>query len=84
MMEHILGVPTEQVLSLPSVRMVGDRKVEICNYRGLLQVGNKSIRIATSAGNLVLEGNRLDVSHIAKEYLTVQGRIQRIYFEDQL
>lgn len=84
MIEHILGIPTEQVLALPSVRMVGDRKVEICNYKGLLSVGEKSIRIATCAGNLVLEGNRLDVAHITKEYLTVQGRIQRIYYEERL
>ena len=84
MIEHILGVPTEQVLSLPSVRLVGDRKVEVCNYKGLLQVGEHSIRIATCAGNLVLEGVRLDVAHITKEYLTVRGRIQRIYYEERL
>jgi sporulation protein YqfC len=84
MLEHILGVPAEQVLSLPSVRLVGDRKVEVCNYKGLLQVGAKSVRIATSAGNLVLEGSRLEVAHIAKEYLTVRGCIQRIYYEERL
>ena len=84
MIEHILGIPTEQVLPLPSVRMVGDRKVEICNYKGLLQVGEQKIRIATCAGNLVLEGARLDVAHIAKEYLTVRGRIQRIYYEERV
>ena len=83
MMEHILGIPTEQVLPLPSVRMVGDRKVEICNYKGLLHVGESKIRIATCAGDLVLEGVRLDVVHIAKEYLTVRGRIQRIYYEER-
>ena len=84
MMEHILGVPTEQVLALPSVRLVGNRKVEICNYKGLLSVGEKSICIATRAGNLVLEGSRLEVAHVTKEYVTICGTIRRIYYEDHL
>lgn len=82
MIEHILGIPTEQVLALPSVRLVGDRKVEVCNYKGLISVCDTRICIATRAGVLVIEGTHLEVAQIAREYLTVRGMIRRIYYEE--
>lgn len=82
MIEHILGIPTEQVLALPSVRLVGDRKAEISNYKGLISVHETRVAIATRAGTLVIEGACLEVGQIAKEYITVRGTIRRIYYEE--
>ena len=84
MMEHILGIPTEQVLALPSVRLVGDCKAEISNHKGLVAVCASRVVIQTRAGNLVVEGIGLEIVHVAKEYLTVKGKVRRIYYEESL
>lgn len=82
MIEHILGVPTEQVLALPSVRLVGDCKAEISNHKGLIAVSESRVIINTRAGSLILEGIGLEIALVAKEYLTVKGKVRRIYYED--
>ncbi len=82
MIEHILGIPTEQVLALPSVRLVGDCKAEISNHKGLVAVSDARVIVSTRAGNLVLEGMKLEIAHVEKEYLTVKGKVRRIYYEE--
>ncbi len=83
MIEHILGIPTEQVLALPSVRLIGDCKAEVSNHKGLVAVCESRVIINTRAGNLIVEGLGLEVAHIAKEYLTVHGKVRRIYYEEK-
>lgn len=82
MIDHILGIPTEQVLALPSVRLIGDGKAEIYNYKGLVSVEETCVCIATRVGDLMLEGSRLEVHQITKDYVTVRGVIRRIYYKE--
>ncbi len=84
MIEHILGVPTEQILALPSVRLLGDRKAEVYNYKGLISVCDQCIRIGTRAGTLVIDGCHLEIGAIDQEFLTVRGTIKRICYEDRV
>ena len=83
MMDNILGVPTEQILALPSVSLVGDRKAEICNYKGLITVSQECVCVSTQAGDLAVEGSRLEVTEIARDFITVRGVIRRIYYKEK-
>lgn len=83
MIEHILGVPTEDVLALPSVRLVGDCRAEIYHYKGLISACPECVAVATRAGDLMIEGKQLEISQIAKEYVTVRGSVCRIYYKEK-
>lgn len=79
----ILGAAAEQILPLPSVNLVGNRKAEICNYKGLLSVSRECVCVSTRAGDLAVEGHDLEVAEIAREYITVRGAIRRIYYKEK-
>ena len=75
-----LELPTEIMLNLPLISLVGRGEVTIENYKGILEYGEELVRIGTAAGVLRLTGSGLCLKQLSAECMVVTGRIENLSF----
>lgn len=77
---NTLELPREIVLNLPSLKIVGDREINIENHQGIVEYTNELLRIKTSIGIIKVIGMGLIIGEINKEELFITGTVQSISF----
>lgn len=70
-----LDLPEEVMLNLPIVNIYGNTRVEIHNFKGLIEYTEERIRVNTSIGVLVIEGKKLQIKVMTTEELYITGHI---------
>ena len=79
-MTEALELPKEILLNLPLISLIGQEEVTIENYKGILEYSEESLRMGTSAGILLLEGQGLCLKQLSAECMVVTGRIEGLRF----
>lgn len=59
----------------------GQERVLIEQHRGILSYGTECIRIGTTYGQLVVEGDGLRICCMSRSQLVIRGRIQLLRME---
>lgn len=75
-----LDLPEEIMLNLPITYLYGNKKIEIHHFKGLIEYQIKKIRINTSIGVLVIEGENLKIKIMTTEELHIIGKIGQVSY----
>lgn len=76
-----LDLPKNLTMQLPRLLLTGHRELFIENYRGILEYGTDTLRIATSGKTVRVCGSALTIKSIASEEITLEGNIDSVSFE---
>jgi len=68
-------LPSDVVLDLPRIVLVGNIQVVIENHRGLIEYSPGRIRVGVDAGQVVLTGEGLVIGTAGAEDMIILGRI---------
>lgn len=66
---------------LPIVELAGNRRVLIENHRGVREYSRERIGVKVKSGMVVVCGQGLELSHMTKQQLVIQGTIEGIRLE---
>ncbi len=78
MKSEIFGFPADIISDVPSVKMIGNGKVEILNHKGLKECDSNRISVSTKIGIICIEGEKLVIKEINGDCLSMEGRINKI------
>ena len=80
-MTDILELPSDIMMSLPKIEIIGNMEATIENHRGLLEYTTEQISIRGNKGiTLILRGRKLRLKRLCKEEITIQGFLLDIEF----
>ena len=76
----VLELPCEVLMYLPVVTITGCNRLQIENYKGILEYNEDKIRIKTKNGVLKIEGRQLMLNHLSSEDVLLTGTISSIEY----
>lgn len=75
-----IELPSSIVLNLPLITIIGRSKINIENFKSILEYSTIKIRISTSCGILKIEGTELYLKEFSKEKISIKGNILKFEF----
>lgn len=75
-----LDLPEEVMLNVPTANIYGNKKMEIYNFKGLIEYTEEKVRINTSVGVLIVVGAKLEIKIMTTEELHILGNIVQISY----
>lgn len=80
---EMMEIPSDIMLDLPKIVIVGDVQVFIENHRGIVEYSTETVRIHVGNGEVGIAGENLMVRNILTEEICVEGKIKSLTFLDQ-
>lgn len=77
-----LDVPSDVILDMPRLTMVGFLQLYIENHRGVLLFSDQELRLLLKQGQLIIRGEGLVIRTILSEELFLEGSIRAIEIID--
>ena len=68
-------------MSIPSIRLYGNRKVQVITHKGICSCSDRHIEIFSIAGIICVCGKELEILEITDEYLCIKGIIEGISYK---
>lgn len=75
-----LDLPEEVMLNLPIAHVYGNKKIEIHNFKGLIEYTTERVRINTSIGVLIIEGKSMEIKVMTTEELHIVGNVMQVSY----
>lgn len=75
-----LDLPSSLVMNLPLITIIGRSKINIENFKSILEYSNTKIRISTTCGVLKIEGASLFLKEFSKDKISIKGNILKFEF----
>ncbi|MHB8158555.1 MAG: sporulation protein YqfC [Desulfocucumaceae bacterium] len=79
-MSDVLEIPSDIMLDLPKMVMVGDIQLFIENHRGIIEYSRESIRINVGDYEVAVVGEDLLLRNILPDEICLEGRIKSVNF----
>lgn len=76
----LLQLPSEVLLNLPRISIIGNKEVYIENYKGIIEYKEVCVKINTNIGVVRIGGRNLSVKNITSEDICVLGVIEELEF----
>ena len=73
-------LPKDLVMNMPRIVLLGDREIEVNNYKGLLEYSTQTIRLAIAKKQIVISGDDLHIDRLDVDTIFVSGSIFKIEF----
>ena len=80
-LERILEMPIEVTTSNPKITILGFSELLIENFKGIIEYEDYLIKINTFIGIVIIQGDKLNLNQITENDVSVNGEIEKIYFE---
>ncbi len=80
--EQALEISEGIIDDITKVSCLGNEKVIIENYLGILEYEDYMIRINTGSGDIFIYGTNLVINELSKDDILINGKIHNIEFED--
>lgn len=77
-----LDVPSDVILDMPRLTMIGFLQLYIENHRGVLLFSDQELRLLLKKGQLIIRGEGLVIRTILSEELFLEGSIRAIEIID--
>lgn len=74
-------MPIEVTTSNPKITILGFSELLIENFKGIIEYEDCLIKINTFIGIVIIEGGKLNLNQITENDVSVNGEIEKIYFE---
>ena len=78
---RLSGLPESTASDFPCVSLLADKHLELENHLGILEFGERLIRIHTAIGIFRVEGDSLEIRNAERSSLLIEGIIQSISYE---
>lgn len=69
-------MPTDLIFNLPKFILTSNDQIYVENYRGIISYTENEIKISTSKFPVKISGNKLQISQIAADEITISGKIK--------
>ncbi|WP_031513262.1 sporulation protein YqfC [Desulfofalx alkaliphila] len=73
-----LEIPSDVMLDLPKIVLVGDLQVFIENHRGIVEYTSEVVRVIVGEGEICINGKNLTIRNIMADEIIVEGKIMNI------
>lgn len=77
---EFLELPTDTLLDLPRVTLIGGLQLHVENFKGILEFGNEQLRLALTQGHMVVFGQQLIIKQILTKEIFIEGDIHGIRY----
>lgn len=74
----LFEIPKNVLLDMPRIVLVGNVQLTVENHQGIVEYTQQRVRVATSRGEVAVEGRGLSIARITKTEIAIDGRIHRI------
>ncbi len=80
-LERLLEIPVEVTTNIPKITLIGFEQLMIENYMGVIEYEEYLVKINTSIGIIIIEGNKMNLNQINENDVLISGEISKIYLE---
>lgn len=77
---ELLELPEEIILDAPKIQLIGNKSINIENYKGIIEYSNESIRINTTSHMIKITGVNLEIQAITSEEVIISGNVSTMEF----
>ena len=79
--EKLLEIPVEVTTNIPKITLIGFNQLMIENYMGVIEYEEYLVKINSSIGIIIIEGNKMNLNQINENDVLISGVISKIYLE---
>ena len=79
--EKLLEIPVEVTTNIPKITLRGFNQLMIENYMGVIEYEEYLVKINSSIGIIIIEGNKMNLNQINENDVLISGVISKIYLE---
>lgn len=79
--EKLLEIPVEVTTNIPKITLLGFNQLMIENYMGVIEYEEYLVKINSSIGIIIIEGNKMNLNQINENDVLISGVISKIYLE---
>ena len=79
-MSDVLEIPSDIIMDLPKIVLVGDLQLFIENHRGIVEYTSGSVRVNVGDYEVLVSGEDLLLRNILPDEICVEGRIRGLQF----
>ena len=79
--ERMLELPIEVTTNIPKITITGFDQIMIENYMGIIEYEEYLVKIYTSIGIIIMEGNKMNLNQINENDILICGEISKLYLE---
>lgn len=76
--------PTEVISSIPKLEITGNNSIYIENHKGIKILTSEEIVIKLNAGFIIIQGEKISISEINKDFIFLTGIFNSFRFEKNL
>lgn len=77
----MLELPIEVTTNIPKITITGFNQIMIENYTGIIEYEEYLVKINTSIGIIIIEGNKMNLNQINENDILISGEISKLYLE---
>ncbi len=77
-MSDILEIPSDVLMDLPKIILLGDVQVFIENHRGIVEYSSDRVRIHVKEYEVVITGENLRLKNVFTDEIQVEGKINGV------
>ncbi|NLC76771.1 MAG: sporulation protein YqfC [Clostridia bacterium] len=81
-MVELLEMPSDVLLDLPKLTMIGQKELLLENHRGIIEYSQAKIRVNSTAGQITIKGSDLVLKNLKSDQMLVEGKISALMLED--
>ncbi len=79
--ERMLELPIEVTTNIPKITITGFNQIMIENYTGIIEYEEYLVKINTSIGIIIMEGNKMNLNQINENDILISGEFSKLYLE---
>lgn len=79
--EKLLEIPVEVTTNIPKITLIGFNQLMIENYTGVIGYEEHLVKINSSIGIIIIEGNKMNLNQINENDVLISGVLSKIYLE---
>ena len=79
--EKLLEIPVEVTTNIPKITLIGFNQLMIENYTGVIEYEEHLVKINSSIGIIIIEGNKMNLNQINENDVLISGVLSKIYLE---
>ena len=80
-LEKVLDIPESVIDDITKVTCIGNNKILVENYIGILEYDDNSIRLNTGNGDVFVYGENLVINQLTTDDILIWGKVHMVEFE---
>lgn len=77
---EITELPKDFVMNMPRITLLGNKEIEITNYKGILEYNTDIIRLCSNKKQIVIIGDELVITGLELNTIFIGGNIFKVEF----